>query len=110
MRHNTRSQHIRDTTPTATEGVSSVGSVGRGCEQTWALPLPFFFRTEACKQKGGRESHEGSAHPGPGAAAPSRSVWGPDMAGGVSRELDAPAVAFREPGPWGLSLSNTPGW
>lgn len=58
-----------DATPTATQGVPPAGRAGGGCTQTRALPLPFFFRTEACKQKGECESQAaaptGAWVPGP---------------------------------------------
>lgn len=58
-----------DATPTATQGGPPAGRAGGGCTQTRALPLPFFFRTEACKQKGECESQAaaptGAWVPGP---------------------------------------------
>lgn len=89
--HGTGGRHAHGHT-----GVPPAGRAGGGCTQTRALPLPFFFRTEACKQKGECESQ--AAHrPGPGCRAhrtrpdPTLRACGPDAGARAS-------AAFRGPG------------
>lgn len=106
---NTRSRHIRDATLTATEGVSSTGCMWAGAgNRHGAVPLPFFFRTEACKQKGERESHAGNAHPRMswGWTTPALSVTGK---WGVW-DQEVPSLLSREATSQGPSVSHMPGW
>lgn len=49
---NTGSQHVLDITGRSQGFLVHQGVMGEGTGDT-RLPLPFFFRTEACKQKGG---------------------------------------------------------
>ena len=78
----------------------------------WARPLPFFFRTEACKQKGQCESQGGGGGGqcflGPGLGPLAGGLMTPHPTTGAPRsEADAGGRegAVRSPGAWGPALS-----
>lgn len=78
----------------------------------WARPLPFFFRTEACKQKGQRESQGGGGGGqcflGPGLGSLAGGLMTPHPTTGALRsEADAGGRGgtVRSPGTLGPALS-----
>ena len=78
----------------------------------WARPLPFFFRTEACKQKGQCESQGGGGGGqcflGPGLGSLAGGLMTPHPTkGALQSEADAGGQggAVRSPGAWGPALS-----